>query len=79
MTATVARWATEDNHPLIDAYARFCRDLALSDRALRDRLRLARAFLVQHPDLEAWLHGRHEPAWPTCSGSKPGRWCRGRR
>jgi hypothetical protein len=53
MTAAVARWATEDDHPLIDAYARFCRDLALSDRALRDRLRLARAFLVQHPDLEA--------------------------
>ncbi len=55
MTAAVARWATENDHPLIDAYARFCHDLGVTDRALRDRLRLARAFLGRHPDLEAWM------------------------
>lgn len=55
MTAAVARWATETDHPLIDDYARFCHDVGATDRALRDRLRLARAFLAQHTDLEQWL------------------------
>lgn len=55
MTAAVARWATEGDHPLLEDYARFCHELGVSDRALRDRLRMARTFLAQHPDLEAWL------------------------
>ena len=77
MTAAVARLATEDDHPLIDRYARYCQALidagVLTDRARRDRLRLARAFLELHPDLNAWM-GRSLPvrlrdldrvkAWP---------------
>jgi integrase len=55
MTAAVARRATDDDHPLIEDYARFCHALGVTDRALRDRLRLARVFLAQHPDLGAWL------------------------
>ena len=55
MTAAVARWATDDDHPLIEAYAEFCHQLGVSDRTLRDRLRVARAFLVAHPDLDAWM------------------------
>lgn len=55
MTAAVARWAIDNDHPLIEDYAIFCHDLGVTDRALRDRLRLARAFLDQHPDLETWL------------------------
>lgn len=55
MTAAVARWATEDDDPLIEDYATFCHDLGVTDRALRDRLRQARAFLAQHADLEVWL------------------------
>jgi integrase len=55
MTAAVARWAIDDDHSLIEDYAIFCHDLGVTDRALRDRLRLARAFLAQHPDLETWL------------------------
>lgn len=55
MTAIAARWATDADHPLIEDYARFCHELGVTDHALRDRLRLARAFLGQHHDLEAWL------------------------
>jgi integrase len=55
MTATVPRWATDEDHPLIEEYACFCHALGVTDRALRDRLRLARTFLEQHPDLKAWL------------------------
>ncbi len=55
MTAAVARWATEDDHPLIEAYAEFCHQLGVSDRTLRDRLRVARAFLSDHPDLDTWM------------------------
>ncbi|HET9648993.1 MAG TPA: tyrosine-type recombinase/integrase, partial [Microlunatus sp.] len=59
MTAAVARLATELDHPLVDGYAAFCQDLidtgVLTDRARRDRLRLARRFLDQHPDLTAWM------------------------
>jgi len=39
----------------MDGYAEFCQALPLSDRALRDRLRLARRFLEAHPDLTAWM------------------------
>lgn len=55
MTAPVARFATENDHPLLDDYARFCYELELTDRALRDRLHLARNFLAHHPDLEVWM------------------------
>ena len=55
MTAAVARWATDVDHPLIEDYARFCHELGVTDRALRDRLRLAREFLSRHGDLDAWL------------------------
>ena len=55
MTAAVARWATEDDHSLLGDYARFCHQLGVSDRTLRDRLRLARAFLDQHPRLDDWM------------------------
>ncbi len=55
MTAAVARQATPTDHPLMVGYAEFCQALALSDRALRDRLRLARRFLEVHPDLTAWM------------------------
>ena len=65
MTAAVARLATEDDHELIESYAGYCHDLiaagVLSDRARRDRLRLARQFLDQHPDLDGWM-GRPLPA-----------------
>lgn len=55
MTAAVDRWAIDDDHPLIEDYAVFCHDLGVTDRALRDRLHMARTFLAQHPDLEAWM------------------------
>lgn len=55
MTAAVARYATVEDHALLDGYARFCHEIGASDRALRDRLRLAREFLAQHPDLDAWM------------------------
>jgi hypothetical protein len=55
MTAAVARWAIDDDHALIEDYAIFCHDLGVTDRALRDRLRLARAFLAQHSDLVIWM------------------------
>jgi integrase len=55
MTSAVARWAIDEDHALIEEYAIFCHDLGVTDRALRDRLHLARAFLAQHPDLGAWL------------------------
>ncbi len=55
MTASVARWAIDDDHALIEDYAIFCHHLGATDRALRDRLRLARAFLAQHADLDIWM------------------------
>jgi integrase len=55
MSAAVPRFATEDDHALLDGYAHFCRELEVSDRALRERLGLARAFLARHPDLEVWM------------------------
>ncbi|MGB3830185.1 MAG: tyrosine-type recombinase/integrase [Ornithinimicrobium sp.] len=59
MTAAVARLATEHDHALIEGYATFCQDLidagVMTDRARRDRLRLARQFLDEHPDLTVWM------------------------
>jgi integrase/recombinase XerC len=46
MTAAVARLATDQDHRLVDGYARYCQSLidagVMTDRARRDRLRLAR-------------------------------------
>lgn len=73
MTAAVARCATATDHDLLDAYIVFCRELELSDRALRDRLRAARSFLATHPDLDGWMRRpvparvtdlRRTQAWP---------------
>jgi len=55
MSAAVARWATNEDHDLIDGYARFCHDIGVGDAARRERLRLARLFLAGYPDLDAWL------------------------
>lgn len=76
MTAAVARWAVQDDHPLIDDYAQFCHSIGSSDRVLRDRLRLGRLFLAQHPDLATWMARptparladlRRVKAWPFVS------------
>src|SRR5262249_6715322 len=76
MTAPVPRLATEDDHQLLDGYARFSHRLGLTDRALRDRLRLARLFLAEHPDLGEWMTRptrtrladlRRVKAWPLVS------------
>jgi integrase len=76
MTAAIARFATQDDHLLLDGYARFCHRLGLADRGLRDRLRLARLFLAEHPDLAAWMARptrtrladlRRVKAWPLLS------------
>jgi integrase len=55
MTAAVARAATDDDHLLLDAYIAHCHTLGCRDRALRDRLRAARRFLAEHPDLAEWM------------------------
>ena len=76
MTAPVPRFATDDDHLLLEGYARFCHHVALPDRALRDRLRLARLFLAEHPDLGEWMTRptrtrladlRRIKAWPLLS------------
>ncbi len=55
MSVAVARWATDEDPSLIGGYAEFCHESGVSDRALRDRLRLARSFLSEHPDLDEWM------------------------
>ncbi len=76
MTAAVARWATEDDHQLIEDYAFFCHEMGVSDRVLRERLRMAREFLAVHEDLGAWMSRptrtclpdlRRIRAWPLVS------------
>lgn len=76
MSAAVPRTATADDHALLERYARFCAGLGTTDRALRDRLRLARAFLAAHPDLATWTARpidartadlRRIRAWPLVS------------
>jgi integrase len=83
MSRPVPRLGTEDDHDLLDGYARFCAGIGLTDKGVRDRLRLARAFLALHPDLDAWLARplparladlRRSRAWPlvsylACAGS----------
>lgn len=54
MTAAVARMATEYDHRLLSAHLEDVSAHGLSDRALRDRLRAARALLAETPDLVAW-------------------------
>jgi integrase len=76
MTAPVPRFAADDDHLLLGDYAQFSHRLGLTDRALRDRLRLARAFLAEHPDLGEWVTRptrtrladlRRVRAWPLLS------------
>jgi integrase len=76
MTAPVPRFATDEDHLLLEGYARFCHQVALPDRAVRERLRLARLFLAEHPDLGAWMTRptrarladlRRVKAWPLLS------------
>jgi integrase len=76
VTAPVPRFATAGDHRLLEGYARFCRQVALPDRARRERLRLARLFLAEHPDLGAWMARptrtrladlRRIKAWPLLS------------
>ena len=55
MTAAVARTATNSDHPMLEDYLAHVASLDLSDRALRDRLRKARALLEAQPDLTAWM------------------------
>lgn len=56
MTAAVARTVTDlDHRLLLSAYLEHVTALGLSDRALRDRLRAARALLGEAPDLTAWM------------------------
>jgi integrase len=55
MSAAVARVAFAADHPLMVGYVQHCRGLTVSDRALRDRLRLARRFLEVHPNLDVWM------------------------
>lgn len=73
MTAAVARVATTGDHPWLAGYVDYCGRLDCSDRALRDRLRAARALLADHPDLEQWMRQpiegrladlRRTAAWP---------------
>jgi integrase len=53
VTAALAREPAGQD--LLAAYLRHARSLGLSGRAMRDRQRIARDFLIRHPDLEAWM------------------------
>ena len=73
MSAAMARAGAADDHGLLPAYVEHCQGLGLSDRAYRDRLRTAQAFLAAHPDLHAWMQRptghrvlelRRTGAWP---------------
>lgn len=55
MTVAAARIATRTDHDLLAGYLDHVATLGLSDRALRDRLRAARAFLARHPNLDEWM------------------------
>jgi len=55
VTATTARTATATDHALLPAYLAHLATREVSDRALRDRLRAARALLAEHPDVPAWM------------------------
>lgn len=76
MSRPVPRLAIATDHELLDGYARFCATLGLCEGGLRDRLFIARAFLGDHPDLDAWLARplptrladlRRIRAWPLLS------------
>ncbi len=55
MSAALARTVTASDHRLLPDYLAHVASLGLSDRALRDRLRRARALLDAQPDLTAWM------------------------
>lgn len=76
MSAAVARVATTNDHPLMDGYVQHCQALDVTDRALRDRLRLGRRFLTLHPNLGEWMQRplrirltdlQRVKAWPLVS------------
>lgn len=54
MSAALAR-AGQPGQDLLAGYAGHVRTLGLSDRAVRDRLRIARDFLGRHPSLQEWM------------------------
>jgi integrase len=54
VTAALAR-AGQHDQDLLAGYAGHVRTLGLSDRAVRDRLRIARDFLNRHPGLQEWM------------------------
>ncbi|MFI0425277.1 tyrosine-type recombinase/integrase [Spongiactinospora sp. 9N601] len=53
MTA-LARQASAE-HSLLKDYLAHIADLGLGQRAVRDRIRIAHAFLARHPDLDIWM------------------------
>lgn len=76
MSRPVPRFAIATDHDLLGGYARYCATLPITDKAVRDRLRSAQAFLAAHPDLDAWLDRslptrladlRRIRAWPLLS------------
>ena len=54
MSAALAD-AGQRDQDLLAAYAGHVHTLGLSDRAVRDRLRIARDFLSRHPNLHEWM------------------------
>ncbi len=74
MTAAVARIATEHDHRLLPAYLEHVTALGLSDRALRDRLRAARALLAEAPELPAWQALPISERLAALKRTAPGRW-----
>ncbi len=73
MSTAATRVATATDHALLSDYAAHGHALRVSDRALRERLQAARAFLAAHPDLDGWMRRdtehrlveqRRTRAWP---------------
>ena len=54
MTAVTAALAPA-GQGLMDDYLGHLRTSGLGERAVRDRVRIARDFLGRHPDLQAWM------------------------
>jgi integrase len=54
VTGALARAAQRDQG-LLAEYAGHVRTLGLSDRAVRDRIRIAKEFLSRHPGLQEWM------------------------
>jgi hypothetical protein len=54
MTAVIAALVPA-GQGLLDDYLGYLRASGLGERAVRDRVRIAREFLGRHPDLQAWM------------------------